>query len=52
MYEVRICYYESELAHVLRFHFAGDDLRLEIEPNVAWEEPKVTTLTGRADCVG
>jgi CubicO group peptidase (beta-lactamase class C family) len=47
-YEVRICYYESELAHILRFHFAGDDLRLEVEPNVAWDEPKVTTLTGRA----
>jgi CubicO group peptidase (beta-lactamase class C family) len=47
-YEARICYHESELAHVLRFHFAGADLRLEIEPNVAWEDPKVTTLTGRA----
>ena len=46
-YEVRICYYESELAHILRFHFAGDDLRVEIEPNVAWDEPKVVTLTGR-----
>ena len=46
-YEVRICYYESELGHVLRFHFAGVNLRLEIEPNVAWEEPKVTSLAGR-----
>lgn len=49
VYDVRICYYESELGHVLRFHFAGDELRLEVEPNVAWEEPKVTTLTGRAE---
>ncbi len=46
-YEVRICYYESELAHILRFHFAGDDLCLDIEPNVAWDEPKVVTITGR-----
>ncbi len=48
-YEVRICYYASELAHSLRFHFASGDLRLEIEPNVAWEEPKAITLTGRVD---
>ncbi len=47
-YEVRICYYESELAHILRFHFGGDDLRFEFAPNVAWEEPKVTTIVGRA----
>lgn len=48
-YEARICYYECELAHVLRFHFVGADLRLEIEPNVAWEDPKVTILSGCVD---
>ena len=47
-FEMRICYYESELAHILRFHFAGNDLRLEFAPNVAWDEPKVTMIAGHA----
>jgi hypothetical protein len=46
--EVRVCYYESELCLVLRFHYAGDELQLEVEPNVAWETPTVTTIAGRA----
>jgi hypothetical protein len=47
-YEVRVCYYESELCAVFRFHYTGDDLQLEVEPNVSWDPPTVTTITGRA----
>jgi hypothetical protein len=46
-YEVRVCFYEGELCPVLRFHYLGDELQLEVEPNVSWETPTVTTLTGR-----
>ena len=49
VYEVRVCYYESEVGHVWRFHFTGDDLRLEVEPNVSWTSTAVTTIRGRAD---
>lgn len=47
-YAVHICLYTAELCYVLRFHFGGEDLRLEIEPNVSWVEPKVTTIAGHA----
>jgi CubicO group peptidase (beta-lactamase class C family) len=45
-YEARICLYESELCLVLRLHFTGGALRLEVEPNVSWGEPKVTEIAG------
>jgi CubicO group peptidase (beta-lactamase class C family) len=47
-YEARLCLYASELAYVLRLHFSEDDLRLEVEPNVSWVEPKVTAIAGHA----
>jgi hypothetical protein len=46
-YEVRVCFYESEFCPVLRFHYSSAELRLEIEPNVAWGQTTVTTITGR-----
>lgn len=45
-YEVRVCYYESEVGQVLRFRFADDELHLQIEPNVSWESTKVTMIMG------
>jgi hypothetical protein len=47
-YEARICLYASEIGYVLRLAFAGDELRLEVDPNVAWGEPQVAAITGRA----
>ncbi|MBO0789728.1 MAG: hypothetical protein J2P36_02110, partial [Ktedonobacteraceae bacterium] len=46
-YEVRICYYESEICPVFRFHYTSNELQLEVEPNVSWNPPTVTTITGR-----
>ncbi len=46
-YELRVCYVEGEYCPMFRFHFASDALRLEVEPNVSWESPKVTTVIGR-----
>jgi CubicO group peptidase (beta-lactamase class C family) len=46
-YEVWVCFYEGEFCPVVRFHFAGDELHLELEPNVTWGTPTVTTITGR-----
>jgi CubicO group peptidase (beta-lactamase class C family) len=48
IYEVRVCYYEGELCRVFRFHYTRGGLQLEVEPNVAWEPPTVTTIAGRA----
>ncbi len=46
-YEVRVCYYEGELCPVFRFHFTNGELQLETEPNVSWDTPTVTKITGR-----
>ena len=48
-YEVRVCFYEDAFCPVLRFHYTGDELQLEVEPNASWEwEPMgVTKITGR-----
>ncbi len=46
-YEVRVCYYESESCPVYRFHYTSGELQLEVEPNVSWGPPTVTTITGR-----
>lgn len=46
-FEVRICYYESEFCPVFRFRYTSGELHLEVEPNVAWQPPTVTTITGR-----
>ena len=48
IYEVRVCYYESEFCPVLRFHYTSDKLKLEVEPNVSWGTPTVTAITGRS----
>ncbi|MFN8476141.1 MAG: serine hydrolase [Anaerolineae bacterium] len=45
-YEVRVAYYESEVSPVLRLHFTGDDLHLEVEPNVSWGSTDTTTIIG------
>lgn len=47
-YEVRACYTESEVCQLVRFRFSGAELTLEIEPNVGWGTPAVTTISGRA----
>jgi hypothetical protein len=47
-YEVRICCTEDVYCPVLRFHYAGDDLRLEVDPNVSWQPLVVTAIPGRA----
>jgi hypothetical protein len=47
-YEVRLCFYEGELCSVLRFRCGDRDVWLEVEPNVAWGVPTVSTIMGRA----
>jgi CubicO group peptidase (beta-lactamase class C family) len=47
-YEVRLCFPEGEFCPVLRFHYASDGLRLEYDPNVSWDPPAVTTISGWA----
>jgi len=51
-YEVRICCCEDVHCPVLRFHFAGDGLTLEVDPNVSWESTAITTISGRASLTG
>lgn len=49
-WEVRICFSASEVCPILRFHFGATDsaeLKLEVEPNVAWGEPAVMTIAGQ-----
>ena len=46
-YEVRVCYYESEFCLLFRFHYRGDELQLEVEPNVFWGLTTVRTIIGR-----
>jgi len=46
-YEVRVCYTEGVFCPVLRFHYTSDGLQLEVEPNVSWDPPTVTTIIGR-----
>jgi CubicO group peptidase (beta-lactamase class C family) len=47
-FEVRACFYEGEFCPVLRFNYTNDGLQLDIEPNVSWDPPTVTTITGHA----
>jgi CubicO group peptidase (beta-lactamase class C family) len=51
-YEVRICCCEDVHCPVLRFHFAGDGLTLEVDPNVSWQSTAITTISGRAFPLG
>lgn len=49
-WEVRICFSAGEVCPVLRFRFGATDraaLTLEVEPNVAWGDPAVTTIAGQ-----
>ncbi|MCA9861039.1 MAG: serine hydrolase, partial [Thermomicrobiales bacterium] len=48
-FELRICYTESEVCPILRFHFSAKQIAIEVEPNVSWEEPTRTILTGRGE---
>lgn len=50
--EVRLCFTAGEFCPVLRLHFSGDELQLEIDPNVAWDTPVATKISGRAEHVG
>jgi CubicO group peptidase (beta-lactamase class C family) len=45
-YEVRVCHTEGEFCPVYRFHYTSDGLQLDVEPNVSWDPPTVTRLTG------
>lgn len=47
-YEVRACAYEGEFCLVFRFHYTDGGVHLDVEPNVAWTSPTVTTITGLA----
>lgn len=46
-YEVRVCCYQDAFCQTFRFHFSGNKLQLEVEPNVSWESTAVTAITGR-----
>ena len=46
-YEVRICFYESEICPVFRFHYTSDGLLVEVEPNVSWGPTTTRKITGR-----
>ncbi|MCB9136146.1 MAG: serine hydrolase [Anaerolineales bacterium] len=46
-YEVRLCYTERVFCPIFRFHFTGDELRLEMEPNVFWMETDVRKIMGQ-----
>jgi CubicO group peptidase (beta-lactamase class C family) len=48
-YEVRVCYTRREICPVMRFHFTGDALQLEVEPNVSWGPTTPVTIKGRVD---
>jgi hypothetical protein len=45
-YEVRICYYERVFCPVFRFHYTGEELQLEVEPNASWGPATVKTIAG------
>jgi hypothetical protein len=46
-YEIRVCYYHSQFCPVFRLHYVDGELKLEVEPNVSWSAPTMTTITGR-----
>jgi hypothetical protein len=46
-YEVRICYSERVFCPVFRFHYPGDELQLDVEPNASWGPATVRTIAGR-----
>jgi CubicO group peptidase (beta-lactamase class C family) len=46
-FEVRTCFYEGVFCPILRFHFSGDSLSLEIAPNVSWAGAETSTISGR-----
>jgi CubicO group peptidase (beta-lactamase class C family) len=46
-YEVRLCYTERVYCPTFRFHFAGSELQLEVDPNVFWTTTDVRTITGQ-----
>jgi len=48
-FELRVCYTGGEVCPILRFRFADAALSVEIDPNVSWNEPTVTTLAGHAE---
>jgi hypothetical protein len=46
-YEVRVCYSATEFCPVFCFRYTSGELQLEVEPNVSWDQPTLTTITGR-----
>lgn len=45
-YEVRLCYSTRVYCPIFRFHFAVDELQLEVAPNVFWGFDHIRTITG------
>ncbi len=46
VYELRMCLYESEFCPTFTFHFAKDELQLQVEGNVSFGPTSFPTLTG------
>jgi hypothetical protein len=47
-FTAHLCFTESEFAAIVRLSFPGDELRLEIDPNVSWTEPEGVAIKGDA----
>ena len=45
-FELRVCYTEGEVCPIVRFRFRDGALAIQVDPNVSWDEPTVTTLIG------
>jgi hypothetical protein len=46
-FEVRICSPEGVFCPVVRFHYAGGELHMDLEPNVSWGPTTAATVIGR-----
>jgi CubicO group peptidase (beta-lactamase class C family) len=47
IFEMRICSCEGVFCPVIRFRFADDTLRLDMEPNASWGPATTATISGR-----
>jgi hypothetical protein len=45
-YELRLCYTTRVYCPIFRFHFTGNELHLEVEPNVFWGFAHIRKITG------
>jgi hypothetical protein len=48
-YTAKFCFVETPFTTTLRLKFSGDELRLNIEPNVGFGPPKESELVGKAE---